>query len=140
MYPIELLIARKHHSPMRFWLLALLMVLMPVRGWMDGALAGDVPATPDAAATVAQDQAMAVSHQDCAGSDVFGAQPWHTETGSDILATAHGGESCLACHAPALAFDPVAGIALPMPHASPVGNLPHFASAELRPSHKPPIS
>jgi hypothetical protein len=141
---------RRIIRPMRVWLLVLLMLLMPLRGLVGSAMAGAMPSTAAAAAGMDHDHSQAQARHsvaerqhDCAGMQTAVAQPEPPRSGHESSAMAHGCESCSACQvcsSPALTLDSAAGIALPIHHASPAGEAPQFASADLRPGHKPPIS
>ncbi len=139
---------------MRRWLLLVLILLLPLRGWIGEAMAGEMLARHIAVAAAAADghaghhahEAHAHEHapaahapdHDCAGH----AQP-------DVMADAgtplpdagcNTCASCQVCSSVALGFDVPAMPVIEFGHTPPSARLPHFASAELRLGRKPPIS
>jgi hypothetical protein len=139
---------------MRHLVLALMIALLPIRGWV-----GDVMATEMASsrAMLLQDATeMVAVHADGAGAEALfdhasmdspAAQPapdchGHGESTSHPMADTHG-ESCTACQAcHTVALSPLtpsmpAAMALPALPRSPAAQ---FASAVAAPGQKPPIS
>jgi hypothetical protein len=139
---------------MRHLVLALMIALLPIRGWV-----GEVMATDMASSKASQLQnatKMVAAHVDGAGagghfghaatdSPMPAAAPdcaGHGTQEGDPMADAHG-ESCTVCHAcHTVALFPLIP-AMPSPMASPaVPRSPaaRFASAIAAPGQKPPIS
>lgn len=122
-------------APMRRWLVLLMLVLLPLRGWVGEAMAGEMVQQTLQGAHSAQMQ-QAADHDDCAGHDEA-AQASHAGATSP-----DGGcgtcASCQACSAVALVFPPPAMPAAGFSHAPPVFHAPTFASAERQLAFKPP--
>lgn len=133
---------------MRAWVLILMMVLLPLRGWAGSAMAidhGPAPATHAAAVSLLP---VAPCHGKVEMGDVVhSAHSTHSAHAkhaaqADLTGTEQGGAAtcglCDVCHSPLLA--PVAVVS-PLPHPTPVvhaGTLEHFASASARLQLKPP--
>jgi hypothetical protein len=118
---------------MRHLLLALMIALLPIRGWMGDAMA--------LAMLVAPAQTM---HHEASGTD-------HTMAGDHAQGHEHnasqqdsGGEhthkSCEVCNGPAMALSVPAVPALPAQHGLLAPPAERFASSEPHRSIKPPIS
>ncbi|MFI5444880.1 hypothetical protein [Polaromonas sp. UC242_47] len=139
---------------MRHLFLALMIVLLPLRGWV-----GDVMATEMAAPRLVQIQAAmetVADHADTAGASahsdhtseqlpVVQATPdcaGHDAGGSAPSSDAHCASCalCQACHI--VALSPPAAQALPMlsPFTPPHSPVASFASADTALGQKPPIS
>ena len=139
---------------MRHFLLALMIVLLPLRGWV-----GDVMATEMAAPRLVQVQAAmetVADHADAAGagthSDHASAQvaavpaapdcAGHDADDSAPSSDAHCASCalCQACHI--VALSPPAAQALPVlsPFVPPHSPVASFASADAALGQKPPIS
>ena len=147
---------------MRHLLVALMIVLLPLRGWMGDAMAismmnlqpgGGAQAhamsmpnpvhdmAPQSKADLPQDGAQAGVHGDCAGMMMMAAAA--PESAGDSAGAMTGCESCPVCQACSIVVmgaDPLRTATPFIPQASPVGTLPHFASAHPRRGQKPPIS
>lgn len=121
---------------MRHWLLVLLIALLPLRGWMGEAMAGELLAQRHA-----QPPAAAAAHAaaaDCAGHHAESAD---AATGSEAV-QAHDAicAACQACSTMALAFSQPPLPLAPFGVAPPVPMAVAFASAEPALADKPPIS
>lgn len=141
---------------MRHFLLALLIALLPIRGWMGNAMAlstvGVATAT-QAAQAMADDQewldcqehspavhAAAHATGDAPAEDVANAHhdtPHHTAD-ADEPSHAHG--ACEVCNGPAMALGWPTGMTLPQSQAMARTPAVRFASTVLPQGVKPPIS
>ena len=142
---------------MRTLLLALMIVLLPIRGWLGDAMAFEMArhSLPAAAAavSVASSASMATEahcHEGMAADD-DGALTMdmnmadHTggHDHSDNGAGHQGCGTCTACqvcHTVALGGTPLIDIVHGAPQAPPAAHAARFASAEPAPGLKPPIS
>jgi hypothetical protein len=120
---------------MRVLLLALMIALLPVRGWVGHAMAVDMAAQQAQAASMlpASSDTSAMS-PDC---------PMHAHGGGgETPAEAHCSScnTCQLCLALASFVWPSLASAPPVPHAEPLGGGDQFSSAEGLASLKPPIS
>ncbi len=140
---------------MRHFLLALLIALMPLRGW-----AGDAMATQMAAVAAVQQSPVAQyggAHADTPGapghdhavSDPASAQTaapdcaGHSATQSASSSDSSHCQSCVvcqACYSVALLLPSLAGTATPIAKVAPQSAAPSFTSAERALRLKPPIS
>lgn len=119
---------------MRRWLLLLLIALLPLRGWVGEAMAGEMAQRQvQAAAAVQATERTQHAHDDCAGHD------------DDAAASHHHGDcptcaGCQACSAAAL----VSFVATPaiqrLPQALPTAPEPSSRDAGPQTVLKPPIS
>lgn len=119
---------------MRFWLIALMMALLPLRGWVGDAMALGAFTAPQTAAaschetavTAVADEALHADHG--SSTDVSTPSDHHSHLACDL------------CNGPALA-SAVTGSADPQaaPSARAAG-AERFASLDPRPGHKPPIA
>lgn len=116
---------------MRRWLLLLIVVLLPLRGWMGEAMAAEMLARHHAQPPAAVPQSAA---GDCAGH--------HDQAAGSQAADTHDAAcaACQACSTLALAFGHPLVPATPYGAAPPVPVAVAFASAEPAPADKPPIS
>jgi len=139
---------------MRTLLLALMIVLLPVRGWLGDAMAVEMvrhflPAAMEAA-TVASAAAEAHCHEAMdaagdmamdmsahAGHDDGGSNNSHDNTGHQGCGTC---VACQVCHTVALGGMPLVAIVHGAPQASPAAHAARFVSAEPVQGLKPPIS
>lgn len=126
---------------MRFWIVALMIALLPLRGWVGDAMALERLAhTPEAPAVVA-----ALVH-DCheaaapeASSSAMHADS-HGQAAHADQAPHHSHLSCDLCNVPAL-HPPVPMLATDTaPHPLRVISQEHFASVEPQRDRKPPIA
>jgi hypothetical protein len=126
---------------MRHLLLALLIALLPIRGWVGDAMAVAMLAPPahsmnqaaqaDAAPPCPDHAAPAAS----AALHGEAAADQHADAGSD-----HSHSSCDVCNGPAMALSAPAQLALARAHGLRVPPAAHFASSEPHRGIKPPIS
>lgn len=141
---------------MRHLILALMIVLLPVRGWMGDVMAMEsVAATQDATYSIADNHPLTLgyAHSD-ADSGVVGLRdgpghcPDHASAHGDGSLdmdndhAAHDGActACQVCHTVAMIGDAASMPALPLPALAPVLLFPGFSSALAAPGLKPPIS
>jgi hypothetical protein len=128
---------------MRHLLLALMIVLLPVRGWMGDAMALSMLAPPaqglhhaaasDTGATLPT--AHAQEHDHGATGSADGAAAVLHDSGTD-----HTHKSCEVCNGPAMALSLPTVPALPTTHGLLAPPAERFASSEPHRSIKPPIS
>lgn len=127
---------------MRHLLVALMIVLLPLRGWMGDAMAISMAgmqlgANEQTHAAVAQPG----EHEDCAGmSMATSASPDTSAETADAMTGCESCPVCQACSIVVMGADPLRTATPFIPQAAPVGALPHFASAHAQRWHKPPIS
>lgn len=121
---------------MRRWLFVLLIVLLPLRGWMGEAMAAQMAAQSHAPAGAAAHTAAG----DCAGhhADAEAAAPSVLQGSQQAMEA--GCAACQACSTMALAFSHAPIPAPVFGTAPPVQSAVIFASAEPAPADKPPIS
>ena len=138
---------------MRTLLLAIMIVLLPIRGWLGDAMAVEMvrhslPAAMEAA-TMASAAAEAHCHEamDAAGDMAMdmSAHAGHDDdgTGSNNHGDHQGCGTCVACqvcHTVALGGMPLVAIVHGAPQASPAAHAARFVSAEPVQGLKPPIS
>jgi hypothetical protein len=131
---------------MRHFLLALLIVLLPVRGWMVDAMAMALMTQPGTGHSVAQTPAPHCAEHAAAGEAAhLGHTPVHSQapehpapgTHSDV---AHQHQVCDVCNGPALALSLWHPFALHQPHSLQANPVVRFASTVLPKGIKPPIS
>ena len=123
-----------YHRAMRRWLVLLMLVLLPLRGWVGEAMAGEMIQQqlhgPHAAAQHAMDH-------DCAGHAGHAGHPDHEAAKADPCSTC---ASCQVCSAVALAVPLRTVPCASFGHAPPRFEAPAFASAERQLAFKPPKS
>jgi hypothetical protein len=129
---------------MRTLLLALMIALLPLRGWVGDVMAVELAQPSQGAphhAMLAGASTMADCHEDHAGhAPTVGLQA-HAQPGDEHAAGACGSCTvCQICHSVALAnvLPPLPAGSLPM--AAPRSSQPQYASAERVQGDKPPIS
>lgn len=116
---------------MRVFVLALAILLLPLRGWLGDAMALDV--APPAVAAHADHAA-----HDMAGMDHdHGATPAPAQAQPDCQSTCG---NCQLCHSVALTVWPALALLGEAPRQAPVFEPVAFASAEPARGFKPPIS
>lgn len=129
------------------WILLLTIALLPLRGWIGDAMAGERAAQVAAvhAAAVHHDEASVVSPTMGAGHDhVDCMDDVQAQVEGDHIAVAQGDcptcSHCQACSGVALTSS--AAISLPEGYDSlrPSASVDSFASADRAPGFKPPIS
>lgn len=135
---------------MRRLLVALMILLLPLRGWIGDVMAMELmqpalqavhahaTATPEAASLAHDGDAHAMHDGHAAGHGHAApvATDGHAGHGSSHLACT----ACQVCHSVAMAETAPALAGEALPHAAPQAALPHFASAEARRLAEPPIS
>lgn len=141
----ELIAHRRYHSRVRRWFLLLLIALLPIRGWVGDAMAGQmigqhIAATSIATVAVANQGASLPGHDGCAGHSMAATPAPAEAPATDINADCGTCTSCQVCHSVVLAPPSVdSGISLVQHRvAAPRGM--RFASAEPARGFKPPIS
>jgi hypothetical protein len=130
---------------MRHLLLALMIVLLPLRGWVGDAMAADMAAastSPQQVVAVAAPAEMSGAPTDSAAHDDC---PGHASASPEAPAPVSHADcstcpSCQACHAVGMVAGVPALPALPLPMAPPVTRHAVFTSAVPAPGLKPPIS
>jgi hypothetical protein len=118
---------------MRHLLLALMIALLPIRGWMGDAMAVAMLATPAQATSQAAASVAAPCPEHATGGEHAGMQ--------GIGSTAdHGHKSCDVCNGPAMALSAPALQGLVQVHGVRAPSAEQFASSEPHRGIKPPIS
>jgi hypothetical protein len=119
---------------MHRWLLVLMIALLPLRGWVGEAMAGQMLAQQlhTANSSVMQADAMA----DCPGHPAAAQAPSDKAADPTCTSCAH----CQACSTVALQPAPARALPAPTTYALPATGAAHFASALPVPALKPPIS
>lgn len=149
---------------MRRWLLALMIVMLPLRGWMSDVMAVQGIPVPETTIEVIADSgqsALESSHFDTRSLPLdVSTTPWHcadhgpaaghtapdSATLSPLAASdeSHhpggGCNVCQVCHSLAMSGELPALTAGPLPTPAPAGGVAAFTSAVLAPGLKPPIS
>lgn len=139
---------------MRTLLLALMIALLPIRGWLGDAMAVEmVRHSLPAASLVAQEASPASVAVDAhcheameaADSGDMSTMAHHHDDGNGSdHGTDHQGcgtcTACQVCHTVALGGTPLIDIVHSAPQAPPAAHAARFASAEPVPGLKPPIS
>lgn len=127
-------------GPMRRWFVLLLIALLPLRGWVGEAMAGEMLGQHVAAAAATQAQQAQVPSHDCMGHQAAADLGGEQETAQSASGDCPTCASCQVCSSIVLATQ-----AAPVPAAA-FGNTlvprmgTRFASAEPAPAFKPPIS
>ena len=132
---------------MRTLLLALLVVLLPVRGWMGDAMAlQSVHSAPMQAEHHAEAMYAHAMHEHAHEADDDFDSFMSTEVNDTDEHTAHTHapgcgdcKVCQLCHGTALSLLPGALQLPPLPRSAPQSTQPHLSSVALTPAHKPPI-
>jgi len=136
---------------MRFLLIALMIALLPLRGWMGDAMATEMAASPGQASQIAAKTIAAEVHN-AGESDHFHHEMTATETAQstpDCLdhsadTKSHGKcgscSACQACHTVALSSAAQTLRPVFHPFTLPASAAAQFASAEAALGQKPPIS
>lgn len=138
----ELNLAASIIHSMRTVLLALMIVLLPLRGWMGDAMAISMMGMQlGASAQSHAEAAQAGEHADCAGTSMMAA-PVQAPSGeaADPMAACESCSLCQACNSVVMGVVALNAAALSITQTSPLGILPHFTSAQLQRGQKPPIS
>ena len=127
---------------MRSLFLALLIALLPLRGWVGDVMAMELMAP---ALTASAAQAAHPSHHDAAGDcEHAPTHHGHARTGESIGEAQAAGDcgtctACQICHSVALAPVPHQPESPQLALAAPQSRLPQDVSAERAPGFKPPI-
>lgn len=135
---------------MRFWIVALMIALLPLRGWVGDAMALERLAhTPEAPAVVAAlvhdcHEAAAPEASSSAAHATHATHAMHADSHGQAAhadqAPHHSHLSCDLCNVPAL-HPPVPMLATDTaPHPLRVISQEHFASVEPQRDRKPPIA
>ncbi|MGJ7605426.1 hypothetical protein ACSFA7_13900 [Variovorax sp. LT1R20] len=133
---------------MRTLLLALMIALLPIRGWLGDAMAVEMVRHSLPAASLVAEEASPASvaadahcHEAMEAADSGMDTMAHHDEGSS---TDHQGcgtcTACQVCHTVALGGTPLIDIVHGAPQAPPAAHTARFASAEPVPGLKPPIS
>lgn len=137
---------------MRTLLLALMIALLPIRGWLGDAMAVEMVRHSLPAASVVAEEASPASvaadahcHEAMEAADSgMDAMAHHDDGNSSDHGTDHQGcgtcTACQVCHTVALGGMPFVDIAHSAPQAPPAARAARFASAEPVLGLKPPIS
>ncbi|SDZ06944.1 hypothetical protein SAMN05518669_120106 [Variovorax sp. YR634] len=138
---------------MRTLLLALMIALLPIRGWLGDAMAVEMVRHSLPAAEAAVSMATAATEAHCheamdAGSSMDMQMGMADHAGSHDNSsndgTGHQGcgtcTACQVCHTLALGGMPLVDIVHSAPQAPPAAHAARFASAEPAQGLKPPIS
>lgn len=133
----------------RTLVLAFMIALLPVRGWLGDAMAVEMVkhSMPVAAAmetAMADDGGTMAEHCHASMGDGMRMSAQAGDHTTDHSTPSHDGcgtcTACQACHTVALGSVDVLNIAHAAPQAPPAAHAIHFASAEPAPGLKPPIS
>lgn len=124
---------------MRHLLLAFLIALLPIRGWVGDAMALAMLAPPahSMGPAAMADAAPCPDHAAPASAALHGEAPLDMQAGAD---TDHSHSSCDVCNGPAMALSAPALLALAPVLGLHVPPAEHFASSEPHRGIKPPIS
>lgn len=124
-------------TPMRFFVLLLLMLLLPLSEGAGNAMAATTHpghALEDCAGHTGQAKGKAESTAHVTADSPAGAKT------ASALADCDACSACQACHAVALVFSADDVQTMPTPHAAPAAASLQFASAPAARDQKPPIS
>ena len=133
----------------RTLVLAFMIVLLPVRGWLGDAMAVEMvkhsmPAAAVMETAMADDSSAMAEHCHESMGDGMGMSAQAGDHGTDRSNGSHDGcgtcTACQVCHTVALGSVDVLNVAHAAPQAAPAAHAIHFASAEPAPGLKPPIS
>ncbi|PKO26350.1 MAG: hypothetical protein CVU36_24805 [Betaproteobacteria bacterium HGW-Betaproteobacteria-9] len=127
---------------MRHFLIALMIALLPVRGWVGEAMAFSMQANPASPAAHAgcPDHAppsASLTGQLTAPSHEMASQATDAGTSDDGT---HQHSACDICNGPAMAASATKLLTLTVMHPQHASRAERFASSELRQGVKPPIS
>lgn len=121
----------------RFFVVLLLVALLPLRSWAGDAMAIQMAASETQTAVTSTHQLA--EHGNCheaqAGADTLVAMPDGPTSGHCATCV-----FCQACFTAALALPAATTDAQPLPYALPQADSGRYTSAILAQSHKPPIS
>jgi len=135
---------------MRTLLLALMIALLPIRGWLGDAMALEmVRHSLPAASLVAEASAASMTadahcHEAMDSDGGMDTMAHHAGSHDDDSGADHQGcgtcTACQVCHTVALGGMPLIDTVHSAPQAPPAAHATRFASAEPAPGLKPPIS
>lgn len=134
---------------MRTLLLALMIALLPIRGWLGDAMAVEMVRHSLPAASLVAEEASVAADAHCheameAADSGMDTMAHHDEGSTTNHGTDHQGcgtcTVCQVCHTVALGGTPLIDIVHGAPQAPPAAHAARFASAEPVPGLKPPIS
>jgi hypothetical protein len=150
---LEPFASRRIIPSMRRLILAVMIVLLPLRGWIGDAMALEAATgTPVAIQNIAIDDhpTLEITHFEAdSGRQDLQAGPGHcpdhasAPAGEDDSDTSADGQACTVCqvcHTVAMSADAAPLPALPLPALVPEMPFPRFTSALPAPGLKPPIS
>ena len=128
---------------MRHLLIALMIALLPVRGWVGDAMALSMLEHGRAAGTTEVAVSAGMDHHPCpdhsaAPMDALAAAD--AEPADDHQNRAHAHSACDVCNGPAMTVSSPGATTPPASHAVLAAHSEPFASTELRHGIKPPIS
>ena len=120
---------------MRVFFIALLIALLPVRGWVGDAMAISMAGLPDGQPAMVVKAVADAGHDHHAGMD-------HGDHADDDMATAdaHSHSACDVCNGPVLTVSDTSPALVRAVHALHADRVEAFASSLPRAGHKPPIS
>ncbi|HAX22326.1 MAG TPA: hypothetical protein DCY64_18845 [Hydrogenophaga sp.] len=127
---------------MRHFLVALMIALLPVRGWVGEAMAFSMqanPASPAAHAGCADHTPLPASLTAQPTPPLFEMASQAADAGTDDDGT-HQHGACDICNGPAMAASASALLVLTAMHPQHASRVERFASSELLQGVKPPIS
>jgi hypothetical protein len=132
---------------MRTLLLALLIVLLPVRGWIGDAMALEsVHSAPPQTAHHAEAMHAHAMHEHMhdAGDDFDSFMHAEAAEANEHAAHSHAASCgdckvCQLCHGTAASLLPTSLQLPPLPRSAPQSQQPHLSSLALTPAQKPPI-
>jgi hypothetical protein len=121
---------------MRRFVLALLIVLLPLRGWVGDAMAMEMATQAQTEPASAHESAVAgnAMHADCAGHAALQESEPQTQSHCESCS------ACQICHTVAMTSSIATLAAVHVPLAQPQAGAPLFSSAERAAGFKPPIS
>lgn len=126
---------------MRHLLIAFLIALLPLRGWVGDAMAVSMLTAPGVAHAGCAEQvappALATAPQ-AAASHNMALQDAATTPAQDDGAQAHS--ACDVCNGAAMSLPAPRGVPAQQAHPRPAPHTVWFASSEPQPGHKPPIA
>lgn len=136
---------------MRRLLLALMILLLPLRGWLGDAMAMELAVPAMQAVAVHAAEAETAHHAGFGHQADAAAPPCHEDAQAAPATAHHGSEhpaghghghctACQICHSVAATHRAATPAVLAPRHAAPGTAPARFASAELRGVAKPPIS
>ena len=127
---------------MRILFLALMIALLPLRGWVGDVMAmerlGQALAATPAAAVHGECHELQQHHSQDAAHEAMSHPSGHAS--GQAQADCSGCTVCQICHSVVLAGTPVPASAAELPMAVPPSHARLYASAEPVPGFKPPIS